>query len=81
MLGAGMVAAGQVDIQRRVDFDPRLAPVANFGGVALGIGRRELAAGIAGTGDQPGADLRRLDRQPRRFDGRDSESHIFVGHA
>src|ERR1700681_1976560 len=57
MLRAGMMAACKMDIQRGVDRHPRLAPVADLRGMALGIGRRKLAAGIAGAGDQPGADL------------------------
>ena len=57
MLRAGMMAAGEMDVERRVDVDARLAPVADRGGVALGVGGRELAAGIARAGDQAGADL------------------------
>ena len=64
MLRAGMVAAGEMDVERRVDVDARLAPVADLGGMALGVGGRELAAGIAGAGDQAGADLRGFDRKP-----------------
>ena len=56
MLRAGMMAAGEVDVERRVDLDARLAPVADLVGVTLGIGGREPAAGIAGAGDEPGAD-------------------------
>src|ERR1700691_782952 len=73
MLRAGMVTAGKMDVQRRVEYNPRLAPVADLGAVALGIGRRELAAGIAGTGNQPGADLRCLDRQSDRLNSRNSK--------
>ena len=62
-------------------FDARLAPVADLGRMALGVGGRELAAGIAGAGDQPGADLRRLDRKPDRFDRRDRKFDILVTHA
>src|SRR6202012_1433274 len=61
MLRTGMVAAGDMDVEWRVDFYPRLTPVADLGGVALGIGCREFAAGIAGAGNQPGTDLRCLD--------------------
>src|ERR1700704_4574205 len=56
MLRAGMVAAGEMDVERRVDRHARFAPVADFSGVALGVRGRELAAGVAGAGDQPGAD-------------------------
>src|SRR5690242_13313345 len=63
MLRAGMVAAGQMDVERRVDLDARFAPVGNISGMELGVGGRELAAGIAGAGDEAGADLRGLDGQ------------------
>ena len=62
VLRAGMMAAGDVDIERRVDIDARLAPVADLGGMALGVRRRKPATGIAGAGNQPGPDLRGFDR-------------------
>src|SRR5215210_3271296 len=37
VLRAGMMAAGQMDIERRVDPNLRVAPIADLGGVALGI--------------------------------------------
>src|ERR1700730_18421562 len=80
MLRAGMVATGDMNVERRVDVDPRFAPVADRGGVALGVGCRELAAGIAGAGDQSGADVRRRYRTPNRFDGRNGERDILVAH-
>src|SRR5580700_130115 len=55
VLGAGMVAAGEVDIDRRVDRNARLAPGGDVAGVALGVGGREFAAGVAGAGDEAGA--------------------------
>ena len=70
MLRAGMMTAGQMDIQRDVDRHPRLAPVADRGSMALGIGRRKFATGIAGAGDQTGAYLRGLDLKANRFDRR-----------
>src|SRR6266436_1385000 len=57
MLRAGMMTAGEMDIERRFDRHACFAPVADLGGVTLGIGGRELAAGIAGACDQPGAYL------------------------
>ena len=81
MLRAGMVAAGEMDVERRVDVDARLAPVADLGRMALGIRGRELAAGIAGAGDQPGADLRGLDREPDLLDRGNGELDILVAHA
>ena len=57
VLGTGMVAASQVDIQWRIDFNARIAPVADRRSVTLGVGSRELAARIAGTRDQSGANV------------------------
>src|SRR3954453_12874950 len=36
VLRAGMMAAGDVDVERRLDVDARLAPVADLGGMKLG---------------------------------------------
>ena len=70
MLRAGMMAAGEVDIDRRIERDARLAPERDILGMTLGIGRRELAADIAGAGNQPGTDRVGFDRQAERFDFR-----------
>ena len=56
MLRAGMMAAGEMDVDRPVERNPRLAPARDLLGVALGVGGGELAAGIAGAGDEAGAD-------------------------
>ena len=81
VLRAGMMATGEMDIQRGIDGHPRLAPVGDGGGMAFGIGGRELAAGIAGAGDQPGAYLRGLDVKAHRFDRCNGKSGILVSHA
>ena len=73
------MAAGDVDVERRLDVDARLAPVADLGGMALGVRRRKPAAGIAGAGDQPGADLRGFDRKPDLLDRGDRKLDIVVG--
>ena len=52
MLRAGMMAASQVDVDRCIERNPRLAPARDFLGMALGVGGGELAAGIAGAGDE-----------------------------
>src|ERR1700749_3990639 len=44
VLGTGMVATSQADIQWRIDFNARIAPVADRRSVTLGVGSRELAA-------------------------------------
>src|SRR5437764_944366 len=37
MLSAGMMASGEMDVEGRVDRHPRLAPVRDLPGVALGV--------------------------------------------
>src|SRR6185437_6748518 len=70
VLGAGVRAAGEVNVHWRIELlQPGLAPARDVFGVALGVGQREAAAGIAGAGDQPGADRRRLAGQADRLDG------------
>src|SRR4051812_4125336 len=81
MLSAGMMAAGEMDVERRVDRHPGLAPVRDLPGVAFGVGGCKLAASIPGTCDQPCADLRRLYRKADRFNGGDGYSNVFVAHA
>src|SRR5580693_259221 len=73
-----MVTTGNMDVERSVDLDPRLAPVADLGRVALGIGRRELAAGITGARDQSGAYLRCLDGNADCLDRGNREFDILV---
>ena len=81
MLRAGMMAAGEMDIDRPVEIDARLAPLRDLLGVPLGIGGRELAADIAGAGDQPGADRGRLGGQTERVDGGLRQRDLVVGDA
>src|SRR3954452_10091118 len=78
MLGTGMVAAGNVDVDRLVHLAARLAPVADLGSVALGVGGGKAATGIASAGDQAGADMRRLDREPDLLDRRNGKLDILV---
>ena len=66
MLGAGMVAAGQVDVDRLVE--RRAAPRGGRRSPARGAlvsDAGELAAGVAGAGDQAGADAGRVPVSPR----------------
>src|SRR5208282_1670134 len=68
VLRAGVMAAGQMDVHRRVEGDTRLAPARDLLGVALGVGGRELTAGIAGTGEQACAEGVGFDGETERFD-------------
>ena len=54
VLRAGMVTAGQVNVERAIDRRTVFAILDDVVGMALGIGSRELAAGIAGAGDDAG---------------------------
>src|SRR5215831_10743409 len=67
MLRAGVMATGQMDIDRRVESHSRLAPACDLLGMAFGIGGRKLAAGIARARDETGADRSGLDVKAERF--------------
>src|SRR5690348_16242663 len=51
MLGTGVVTAGQMNVERSVDRRTRLAMRDDVVGMALGVAGGELAAGVAGAGD------------------------------
>lgn len=55
VLGAGMRAAGEVDVDRLVERDAFVEMLGQRHRVALGVGGGEFAAGIAGAGDQRAA--------------------------
>src|SRR5262245_40596191 len=52
VLGAGVVASGEMDVHGPIERDAALAPACDLLGVALGVRGRELAADIAGAGDE-----------------------------
>ena len=79
MLRAGMMAAGQMDVDRCVERNARLAPARDLLGMALGVGGGELAAGIAGAGDETGADRIGFDGKAERFDRARAASSLSVG--
>ena len=81
MLGAGVVAAGQVDVDRPVELDARLAPARDLLGVALGVGGGEPAADVAGAGDQPGADRVALVARPSASIAASASVELVVRHA
>ena len=64
MLRAGMRAAGQVNVQRRVQGKARVEIVRDRQRMALGVACGKFAAGIAGAGDEAGADRRCFRAQP-----------------
>ena len=71
-----MMAAGEMDVERRLDRHAGFAPVADLGGVTLGVGGREFAAGVAGAGDQPGADVRCRHRKAERVDAAEASASL-----
>ena len=78
MLRAGMVAAGQMNIDRRVEErNARLAPRRDLLGMALGVGGGKFAAGVAGARDETGTDRIGLNSKPERSDPRLCLSKIF----
>ena len=58
MLSTGMVAAGEMDIDRLIEFYARLTPLSDVFGVSLCVSGRKPAAARPGTGDEPGPDRR-----------------------
>src|SRR4029079_15779403 len=52
MLRAGVMAAGQMDVDRDIERNARFAPARDLFGVPLGVRGGELAAGIACAGDE-----------------------------
>ena len=63
VLRTGIRAAGEMNVERRVDLQARIEMIGDCESVALGIARRELAARIAGAGDDSGTNRRCLGTQ------------------
>src|SRR5215813_8734486 len=55
VLRAGMVAAGEVDVEGTVESDARLAPARDLLGVTFRVRGGEAAADVAGAGHEPRA--------------------------
>ena len=81
MLRAGVMAAGQMDVDRRVERDAVLAPGSDVLGMLLGVGGCELAAGISGACDETGAHRARLGRQSERGDAVAGARDVLIRHA
>ena len=76
-----MVAAGQVDVDRLVDVEERIEVVGDGERVAFRVRHRELAAAIAGAGDEPGAHRRGLPGEAAGLDAAFAGLEPVVGHA
>src|SRR5262245_32490299 len=70
MLGTGIGAACQVNVDRMLDLESRLNVLHDTGGRILGIGGGELTAAIAGACDEPGAHSARFPVKTDAFDAR-----------
>ena len=68
MLRAGVMAAGQMDVDRRIHRRRGLAKCRDGVGVALGVGGGETAAEASRAGNEAGAKRRRLRRKTQRLD-------------
>src|SRR6516165_4692106 len=81
MLRAGVMASGEMDVDRAVERDAAFAPARDLLGMPLGVGGGELATDIAGAGDEPRANRVRAGGQAERFDPRLRRLHIFRMYA
>src|SRR4029077_5976942 len=69
MLRAGIRAAGEMNIERLIERNAALAPMRDRFGMPFGVGHGETATGIAGAGDETGADRGRFGRERGRRNG------------
>src|SRR5215469_9656496 len=81
MLGAGVVASGEMDVDRIVERDAAFAPARDLLGVPLGVGGGELATDIAGAGHESCANRVRTGGEAERFDARLRRLHALRAHA
>src|SRR5262252_8003415 len=68
MLRAGMMASGKMDVDGAIERDAAFAPTRDLLGVSLGVGGGELAADIAGAGNESRANRVRTGGEAERFD-------------
>lgn len=78
VLRTGVMAASEMDVDRRLKLNALLAPCCDLVGILLGVSSRESASGCAGALDQTGADGRRCRRKPQRIDGGNHSWHVRV---
>ena len=57
MLGAGVGATGEMDVDGLIESEFFLEVIGEFAGVFLGVGGGEFAVGVTGTGDEPAAEV------------------------
>src|SRR5579863_6555156 len=81
MLRAGMVTAGQMDVDRLIEPDAALAPFGDLFRMALGVGGRKFAAARAGAGDKAGTDAGGAPVEADRLDAMLRVLQAFLGDA
>src|SRR5436305_738229 len=81
VLRAGVMAASEMDVHRRVERDARLAPRGDLLSLLLRVRGGEAAAGRTGTGDEAGAHCAGFRGEAERRDGRLRERNLLVRHA
>ena len=79
VLSAGVMTAGQVDIDRRLEGHAFVAPRRDLVGTFLGMGRRKAATGLAGASNQARTERRRCGRKSQYLDGCRDSPNIRVG--
>nr|WP_093154116.1 hypothetical protein [Aliiruegeria lutimaris] len=80
MLGAGICAAGEMDVDRAVQREACLQVAHQRGRILLAIGRGQRAARFAGAGDSAGGKGGGPRAQPERFDLGADRIHMRIGH-
>jgi len=79
---AGMVAAGEMDVEWRSVHRPRAAPnITISAGVALGVRGLRTCRRRCRCSDQPGADSRVLTARPIASIAAHRQRHVRIGHA
>lgn len=81
VLRAGMVAAGEMDVEQGLDVLTSVRTSRRSRQRCSLVFDAAAAAGVAGAGDQPGADLRGFNRKTNRLDRCYRQLDIFVTHA
>src|SRR5262249_16530830 len=81
MLGAGMMASGEMDVDGAIERDAAFAPARDLLGVPLGVGGSELATDVAGAGHESRANRVRTGGEAERFDARLRRLHAFRVYA
>src|SRR5260370_5645827 len=81
MLRTGVMASGEMNVDRHIERNAVLAPARDVLGMPLGVRGGKLAADIARASNEPGADRGGADRQAQRLDLRLRRRNVLRAHA